>query len=258
MPTAPAQWDESTAVPVSGQSQQWDESSAVPLPKAAPAPQAVPSPQPAATAQAPGQPDTVSAAPPQTWSQRAREGIANSVIGRNLEAVAPGVAESLHLQPTLIPGTPEYEDQTYSAPALNKVLPDWAQKPLMPAEDTSTMVGRAQAATAARFRQAHPIAGAVTQGLSETVAGLTSPANLALLAAAPEAKPLMVLFATQAAQGSYQNAEQAYQAYRQGNNPQAAKFATESGLNAVIAGLAGRAAVKGAFPVDTGRPPAIA
>ncbi len=268
MATAPAQWDESTAVPVSGQSQQWDESTAVPLRPAAPAAQAAPSQQPAAapapqtvSAQppAPRQPDTIGPAPPQTWSQRARQGVANSVVGRNLEAVAPGIAESLHLQPTLIPGTPEYQRDTYSTPALPPLLEGANYNQMLADAEKSGDKAKAQEirqliAGQEQFKQEHPIGYGVSGALGETASGFTTPTNLALLAAAPAAKPLMALFAAQAAQGTYQNAEQAYQAYRHGNNADAAKFATESGLNAIIAGLAGRAAVKGAFPVDTGRP----
>ena len=109
MATAPAQWDESTAVPVSGQSQQWDESTAVPLRPAAPAPQAAPGPQPAAapapppvSAQppAPRQPDTIGPAPEPGRIERARQWLVNSNPGQMLERNAPGVASALGLTPT--------------------------------------------------------------------------------------------------------------------------------------------------------------
>ena len=49
----------------------------------------------------------------------------------------------------------------------------------------------------------------------------------------------------QAAHGAYANAEEAYQAFRQGNNPEAARYVTESGLNGLRAGFAGYHAARG-------------
>jgi len=239
MATAPVQWDETTAVPVQGQqaAPEWDESTAVPLPKATPVAQAT---QPSPLA-APRPIDTVEAAPAPSYLQRVGQNIRNSAVGR-----------VLGMEPTGYVG---------ARTNLPDVLPEWAQKPLasspeqqdpeaIPANPQQEQVANArlrdatQPATA--WLAAHPktkatgdILDAVNQGAGQVAAGLTSPANLAMLAVAPESKLISAYFAAQATKGSFDNAEQAYQAWRAGNNPEAAKYLTESGLNAVIAGIAG-------------------
>ena len=84
----------------------------------------------------------------------------------------------------------------------------------------------------------------VGQGVADTAQGLTSPANLALIAGAPESKLLSAFFSVQALRGSYRTAEEAMDAYAKGNNPDAARYATEALLGAGMAGLAGHHAVK--------------
>src|ERR1035441_6594468 len=97
MSTSAVQFDETTATPIQSAGVTFDDSTAMPLPKAAPTSQ----PSSISTPPTPIRPqDTVSAAPPLTWSQRARESIANSVIGRSINTEMPGVAQALHLQPT--------------------------------------------------------------------------------------------------------------------------------------------------------------
>jgi hypothetical protein len=162
------------------------------------------------------------------------------------------------MESTLVPGSPEYRQTREAMPQL----PGWANEPLLKKEQDWESSWNPilkqqrdrEAQVSQQFDTAHPIIGGVARGVSDTIQGMTSPANLAMLAAAPESKIISGFFATQAAKGAYDNAEQAYQAWRIGLNGEAAKYLTESGLSAVIAGLAGRSALKGAFPVDTGRP----
>ena len=97
----------------------------------------------------------------------------------------------------------------------------------------------------------HPIAGGVFEGVNETAEGLTSPANLALMIAAPESKIMSGLFAIQALHGSYKDIEEARKAYREGRNAEASKYATQAVLNLGIAGLAGHHAVKD-IPIPEG------
>ena len=59
----------------------------------------VPNPHAAPPAPPPQQ-DTIQAAPPQTWFDRARGYVANSTPGQTLHAVAPGVSEALGIAPT--------------------------------------------------------------------------------------------------------------------------------------------------------------
>ncbi len=155
-----------------------------------------PAARPTTTPQLPNA--TIGPAPAPGIFERARESVANSIIGHSLEQATPGIAQALHLQPT------ESEDEqrrTGDAQALPQ-LPRWATSTLLPGEDTSTPFGRLASQESAAFRKAHPIAGAVIQGLNDTVSGLFTPVNLLLLAAAPEFKPLMALFSAQAAKGA--------------------------------------------------------
>jgi 2'-5' RNA ligase len=226
------------------------------MPTAAPRP---PAPRPPAQ---PRQPDIVQAAPAPSLLERARESVANSVIGSSLESAVPGLAKTLHLEPTLTPGTDEYRQTTTSMPAL----PAWATTPIG-GDYAETPQAQAQTArTQKEFAAQHPKIESVLekgdnpyilkplQGVSEVTHGLTTPANLALVMGTPELKPLTALFAAQAAQGTYQTADQAYQAFRAGKNPEGMKLATEAGLYGVMTALAGRSALEGAFPVDTARP----
>ena len=105
--------------------------------------------------------------------------------------------------------------------------------------------GAGAEAQAAAFRQAHPVIGAVTGEISDFLRNQRTPENLALLAALPESRLITAFFSAQAAHGAYANAEEAYQAFRQGNNPEAARYVTESGLNGLMAGFAGYHAARG-------------
>lgn len=98
--------------------------------------------------------------------------------------------------------------------------------------------------TAERFRQAHPIAGGVAHGISDIANSLTSPAGAALLMTAPESRLMSALFATQALHGAYKDAQSARQAYEQGNNEEATRYATESILGGAMGLAAGAHAVR--------------
>ena len=208
----------------------------------------------AAPPTAPAQPrplPTVSAAPAPSLFQRARQSVGNSIVGHSLEQATPGIAQALGLQPTESEASPTYRQNEQSGPQL----PAWVTAPTVtPERILPGFAARRLRANQQQFQQAHPVTAGVLGGITDTLSGLTSPENLALLTAAPEAKPVSAFFAAQAGKGAYQNAEQAYQAWRAGKNPDAAKFLTEAGLNTVIAGLVGHSALHGAFPVDTARP----
>lgn len=114
---------------------------------------------------------------------------------------------------------------------------------------------RLSAQEAAQFRAAHPIAGGIAHGISDVANGLTSPANTALLLTAPESKLMSAFFATQALRGSYQDAKAAAEAYRNGNNEEATKYATESVLGGAMGLAAGAHATSGVkLPAGAPRP----
>ena len=168
---------------------------------------------------------------------RARASVANSLVGR-----------AFGMEPT---ETEEEQQRTGDRTQLPQ-LPDWATQPL-PEGPENPMTRQAEQEVQ-QFRTAHPNIGAVEQATDELRQGMRSPLNLALLALVPGAKPISAYFAAQAASGAFPDAEHAYQAYRAGNNPEALRYATKTGLDAIVAIGAGAHALKGAFPVDTGRP----
>lgn len=181
---------------------------------------------------------SLQAAPQPGILERARESVANSMVGR-----------ALGMQPT---ETEDEQRRTGDQTQLPQ-LPNWANKPI-PAPGATTPIQKATEQEVGRFRAQHPIIGGVEKGVEQTAEGLRSPANLALLAAAPESKIISAFFAAQASKGAFDSAEQAYQAFREGKNPEAAQYATEAGLSGIVGALAGAHAIKGSFPVDTGRP----
>jgi diguanylate cyclase (GGDEF)-like protein len=233
-------WDDDEPKAASGFS--WDDQPA----PAASQPQAAPVVQPKPAGQLPN--GTLSAAPEPGYLQRVGENVRNSAVGR-----------ALGMEPTLHEGA-EQREAASSVPSplaptsAGGLLPEWAAKPLPEATDLIPGFKERQERQVAEFSKAHPILGGIAAGIHDTGESLRTPANVALLLAAPELKLLSALFAAQAAHGAYTSAEEAYQAFRQGKNAEAAKFATESGLNAIIAGWAGTHAARGSFPVDTARP----
>lgn len=120
-------------------------------------------------------------------------------------------------------------------------LPDWANRP------TPFMVDperQRHLQEIEKLGENHPVAAGVIKGAGGVAEGLTSPANLALMAGAPQSKVLSSFFAMQAMRGAYKSAQEAQDAYIKGNNQEAAKYATEALLNAGMAGFAGHHAVK--------------
>ena len=197
------------------------------------------------------QPASVEAAPEPGYFHQLGENIRNSVVGR-----------ALGVEPTETEAERQRTGDQFSLP---NVAPQWvhanlAQKAVNAIDagtEESIRLGGGEAAVQ-RYRDEmardraqqvaeHPIQAAIGQAGEEFVGGMSSPANLAMMAALPESKLVSAYFATQAAKGSFDNAEQAYQAWRAGKNPEAAKYLTESGLNAVVAGLAGKHFVEGAM-----------
>ena len=153
--------------------------------------------------------------------------------------------------------------QTSTAQPLSSAIPDWVNQPLLPkaealsnrVEDFVTRGGSKklrdqQAAKMKEFDSAHPIQAGVAAGIKNFTEGMTTPTNIGLLLAAPESKVMSAYFALQAARGGYHDAKAAEKAYREGNNKEAAEYATQSFLGATVAGTAGAHAVKGTA-IDT-------
>ena len=153
----------------------------------------------------------------------------------------------------------EHARQLKAAQPMSSVLPkvpEWATTPINTQvqkfeEAHPNLYGldlerqKKQEEIAAQFRAAHPVVGGVVKGANDFAEGMTSPANLALIAAAPESKILSAYFALQALRGSYKDAKSAEEAFRKGNNTEAIEYATKAGLGAATAGLAGAHAYKG-------------
>ena len=144
----------------------------------------------------------------------------------------------------------EHARQVKPAQPLSSALPHlpaWVTTPVVPKvkawEDAHLPAARAidtyNAQQAQAFDQAHPVAGGMMQGAANIAQGLTSPQNAALAIAAPESKLLSALFSVQALSGAYKDATAARQAYLQGNNKEAARYATEAALGTGMAGAAG-------------------
>lgn len=132
--------------------------------------------------------------------------------------------------------------QTPLLPKLNE-LDEWATRKLGggPALDH-------QKAVLALYDNNHPYQASVNEAIQDFIAGQTTPANLTLLATAPESKVMTAFFTAQAAKGTYDTAEEAYKAHLKGQNPAALKLATEAGLNGLM-GLAGAAHLVGGLHV---------
>jgi GGDEF domain-containing protein len=183
---------------------------------------------------------TLAPAPEPGYLDRVGENIRNSAVGR-----------ALGMEPTLNEGP----EATAARQSMPDVAPEWAKKPLLgPNGAADTPVGKFDQQIAQNFRKQHPIAGGVTQGVQDVAQGLSTPENIALMLAAPESKILSAYFAAQAGKGAYDSAEAAHDAFVKGNNPDAAKYATEAGLTALVAAVAGKHALDGSSPIDSGRP----
>ena len=145
-------------------------------------------------------------------------------------------------------------------------LPEWANTPLVSGPDDPSVEAiapdpkRESEANARILRATQPtkawlgkhpktssalsVGMGVGQGVADTAQGLTTPANIALIAGAPESKLLSAFFAVQALTGAYRSADAAMDAYVKGNNPDAARYATQAALGLGVAGLAGAHAIK--------------
>lgn len=157
----------------------------------------------------------------------------------------------------------ERQRQQTTAQPLDSAIPSWVNEPLLPKaqklgnqfEDFLTH-GAAKKdreereRKMAEFDAQNPVQGGVAAGINRFAEGMTTPANLGLIAVAPESKLLSAYFAIQALRGSYKNAQEAEKAYKAGNNKDAAQYATESLLGAGVATAAGAHAVRGTA-IDT-------
>jgi hypothetical protein len=141
-------------------------------------------------------------------------------------------------------------------------LPEWANKPVLSSLTFDAQIQRAEKSnhpeqadwlrkqkalqdkSYEKNKANHPIATGIGTGVGEFAEGMTSPANLALIAGAPESKLLSGFFAVQALSGSFRSAQEAQEAYLKGNNPDAARYATQAALGLGVAGLAGAHAIK--------------
>ena len=105
---------------------------------------------------------------------------------------------------------------------LSSAIPDWVNQPLLPkaealsnqVEDFVTRGGSKklrdqQAAKMKEFDAAHPVQAGVAAGIQNFTEGMTTPANIGLLLAAPESKVMSAYFALQAARGAYHDAKAA-------------------------------------------------
>ena len=159
-------------------------------------------------------------------------------------------------------GETEHARQLKPAQPLSSAfpsLPDWANKQLLNDKDLAeTPKGQAITAKSQKeFETAHPkITAAINKGnnplvlgtlkgTNEFIKGMTSPANAALMLAAPESKILSGIFAAQAMKGSFRDAQSAKTAFEAGHNEEAMNYVTQALLGAGIAGLAGTHAYKG-------------
>lgn len=162
----------------------------------------------------------------------------------------------------------------------NKPFLDWAAKPIVDGGEKTDLTPSAQSFQKkwTAFKAAHPTLAAVIDPVSaeadweklhpniqasheavkEFAQGMTSPTNIAMLAAMPESKVISAFFTAQAAHGAYKDADAAFDAFRQGKNPEATKYATSAGLNALMAlaagahaGGVGKAANSGEVPRGT-------
>lgn len=170
---------------------------------------------------------TVGAAPEPGYFDQLKENVRNSAVGRMF-----GMEPTLHEGP----------EATAARHSLPDVAPAWAKKPLAgnaPPNPLTAGMNAIDQQAAQQFRKAHPVAGGVVEGVQDVAQGLSTPENIALMMAAPESKILTGFFATQAAKGSYDSAQAAHDAFVRGDNEEAARYATDAGLNALVAGIAG-------------------
>lgn len=106
----------------------------------------------------------------------------------------------------------------------------------------------------ASYDAAHPVQAQVAQHVENFVNGMTSPTNLAVMAMMPESRVIALLFAAQAAHGTYSSSAAAYRAFKEGKNPQAWGFVTDAGLNGLMAAFAGRYGLRGKPVPGTAQP----
>ena len=134
-------------------------------------------------------------------------------------------------------------------------LPTWANTPILPTvekygEKIDRALGQgpeidARKKALAAYDVQHPIQAGISQAINQTAEGMTTPANLALMATIPESKIMSAFFALQAAQGAYKDAGAAKDAFLAGKNEDAARLATQAILSGGMAGLAGTHAISG-------------
>lgn len=199
---------------------------------------------------------TLSAAPnkPGLWDR-----IRNSAVGHAIQTEFPGAPD--WLKPTDVPGTPEYQENAQTTP---RILPEWASKPLVSdtgdTSDHETQSAKDLEKKWNSFRNQHPTVAAVLNpvgseadweknhpnvaaargAVDDFAKGMTSPEGIATLGAGLFGKLGKVndilngVFATQAAQGTYESAREAEKQYKAGNNPGATAAATTALLNAAM------------------------
>jgi ParB-like chromosome segregation protein Spo0J len=238
------------AAPAPHQEAYWSAASPAP---AAPAP-AVPSKTAPATVPSASRPMPEMSAYEPSWMDRARTSVANSAIGHSLESTAPGIADALNLHPSEAFGSEESQQDKTSLPSVTPLLPSWATQPLLPRiQRASDKIDRAlgygpkidqNKSALADYDRQHPVVAGIAQGVGNTLDDLSSPLNLAQVAFTPESKVLSGIFAAQAAKGSYDSAQAAYEAYKAGNNKEAAQMATQALASGAVAGLAGSHALR--------------
>lgn len=262
------EFDETTATPLPGAqsspSVTFDDTTAVPLPKAAPVqpaadganqpfspadralytrpvnpglatPPPVQQAQPNPSLQAPAAQrpvDTVEAAPPPTYLQRAESAIRNSVVGR-----------ALHMDPTESESELQRTGDRFSTPDL---WPDWAKKPLEfssplnDQNDPQLAAEHAQARqNAAEFAQKHPKIAAIEEGVENAggaaIQSLVTPETLAKGALASVVPAVIPAYIGQAASGIPDEIQAGNAARDKGDTKGATEHYVAGGIDAVTA-----------------------
>lgn len=209
------------------------------------------------------------AAPKADWPDMSKvAGVPAAAVSAPKAALPPvtpeTIPQALRLTPSL-PTAPQAASDDYQihphgtvhhTPIYQKTsFPEWLGEPMLPkvqalGERIDRDLGEGSEIDARRkalaaYDQNHPAQAGVAKGIDDFFNGMSTPENLGLMALLPESRVLSIFFAAQAAKGSYDNAEGAYQAFKEGRNSDAARFVTAAGLNAAMAGMAGAHAVRG-------------
>lgn len=198
-----------------------------------------------------------------TWSQRVRRSIVNSQPFHTLETYAPGVASALHLTPTDVAGTPEYNEHKGELVAGEYLTQGLTRKSAQQAENVFSL--GAVKVPKGVFRETAADKPTATEqfatGAARSVAGLTTP-DMLLLQTVPVGDLLglgggvakMVLprlitagFGVQMAKGLVDQWKERQQAKAAGNDAAAHEIEGEMSVTALMVLMLGHSASQDAF-----------